>query len=103
VRLAGAAARGGGLFSLIAALVGTLVVEPLRRRQLRALVARPPIGEKVMRKIEVKLLVKFDKDVTLEGFAEILRRMKVEAMKAGASEVVVDQRVGDVVVDLVRS
>jgi hypothetical protein len=102
VRVAGDAARGGGLFSLIAAFVGTLVVEPLRRRQLRAL-ARPPIGEKVMRKIEVKLLVKFDKDVTLEGFAEILRRMKVEAMKAGASEVVVDQRVGDVVVDLVRS
>ena len=55
------------MFSLIAVIVGELVVEPLRRRQLRALVARPPVGEKVMRKIEVKLLVKFDKDVTLEG------------------------------------
>jgi hypothetical protein len=80
----------GRVISVFGWVAGELLLEWRRRRRLRALVARPVpvrIEENVMRKVEVKLVVEFADETTLEGRVEALRQMRAAALRHGAREI----------------
>jgi hypothetical protein len=72
------------VFALIGWAFGELVVEPLRRRRLRALVARPVFQEVPMRRVKVEMVMTVEQGKAPEA---IVRRMKVAALAEGAAEI----------------